>query len=612
MSIEQNHIDKLFQDAFANFDAKPSSNVWKGIITDAFDQNFRDSFSEFNEEPSPLVWTAIAAEYDFDINVQESFDEFGVNPPPRMWKAISSQMAFDESLNDAFQDYEVNPAPEVWENITSEAVDSRFKSVFSKFETEPREENWEKIRRAVPVNLFLRNSLNQLSKIAAILVVGLFLAFLVNYSGLFSGTNSGSLEIANSNNTIPSDIKSPPVKLEVVQPVHKEINSVAGIEEDVDEIVGTSIIEEDVDEIVSVDIIDNWSTKTSNTNNNTIHANIASYPKDKFVSPITPTIVQQSTIHSSALAVVETSEVKTAIKPSISKVVPQIEKIKVLDKLPSKEDVQLASANNNQLIDVNQLVAYDVNSVKSKHNPANYLLTSLAGAGSDIDAEMVKVKNSLVSRTDSKRALKMLNYRGVYVMVSGQYSNTWVINDDVKSKLSGLVQADYMMDFGGSFGAGLGIQISPRFGLEAQWNYSKLNQRYRELIPEGFYINSETSLTYSSFPVLARVQVTRVKNNRPNPMTSSLVLGMQYRYLRSASIKSEVEFSDPKELFLSQELGVVLGWDYSMHLNPNTFLTIGARAGVGADIHNLSSLSSESNYNAEFGLRMAVNYKISR
>ncbi len=98
----------------------------------------------------------------------------------------------DNLFKDAFSNHAVPPPPRMWEKIEQElpltTTDKVFKQAFNHYEVEPKPEVWTRIKRELPLSLVLRNHLNWLSRVAAVLVIGMFIYFFTQSSGVLEPT----------------------------------------------------------------------------------------------------------------------------------------------------------------------------------------------------------------------------------------------------------------------------------------------------------------------------------------------------------------------------------------------------------------------------------------
>jgi len=90
---------------------------------------------------------------------------------------MNNENQFDQFFADQFNNFEQQPNDYVWEKVKEEMelekIDHLVKRELANCEVTPDEKIWMKVEPKIPLNLLLRNQLNALSKIAAILVVGM-------------------------------------------------------------------------------------------------------------------------------------------------------------------------------------------------------------------------------------------------------------------------------------------------------------------------------------------------------------------------------------------------------------------------------------------------------
>lgn len=83
----------------------------------------------------------------------------------------------DEIFKDAFEGMEAAPNENLWDNIaddiSEEKVDDLFKEAFSNEMAQPSDRVWAGVKENLPLDLRLKRSLNSLSIIAGIIVIGM-------------------------------------------------------------------------------------------------------------------------------------------------------------------------------------------------------------------------------------------------------------------------------------------------------------------------------------------------------------------------------------------------------------------------------------------------------
>jgi len=87
----------------------------------------------------------------------------------------NEQNPIDDLFKDHFNDFTPPTSNKVWnkidEDLTKNSVDQVFKEKLGALERDPSPEVWARVKKDLPLSLYLRNSLNFLTKVAAILLI---------------------------------------------------------------------------------------------------------------------------------------------------------------------------------------------------------------------------------------------------------------------------------------------------------------------------------------------------------------------------------------------------------------------------------------------------------
>ena len=110
---------------------------------------------------------------------------------------IENENKIDQYFADHFNNFKENPHPELWDKIDLEMqlqqFDQDIKEELSAFEEVPPTHIWQAVEPKLPLNLFVRNQLNWLSKIAAILVIGML------FTMYYHQDSKGSMTLSQNN-----------------------------------------------------------------------------------------------------------------------------------------------------------------------------------------------------------------------------------------------------------------------------------------------------------------------------------------------------------------------------------------------------------------------------
>lgn len=125
----------------------------------------------------------------------------------------NKEQDFDDCFKDHFGDFEAPKmsSRETQENERKEdSFDQLFQSQFDNFEQQPDEKIWENVQKELPLHLLWKKKLNQLSRIAAVFLIGLFFTMLISQKsdsikGLVFKTNAPAVELPEVVKIIDSD-----------------------------------------------------------------------------------------------------------------------------------------------------------------------------------------------------------------------------------------------------------------------------------------------------------------------------------------------------------------------------------------------------------------------
>lgn len=222
---------------------------------------------------------------------KDSFESFQVTPPKRNWEGINDKLEekTDAIINDKFESYEVQPQPAVWENIKGQ----------------------------LPYNLRIRRHLNYISRIAAVLLIGML--FTMGYN-VYQQQNQIAVNSAPVPVATPDVIETPiPVVEEkndfVFDPVSKKEKAKKLIDE-----------KEDIDDLLQF-ILDDSDDIAANIDSEVVEESLT--PADELtegialVTPEDDDVVQEDYFFDTdveadltikiPLTVVEESEIETLI-----------------------------------------------------------------------------------------------------------------------------------------------------------------------------------------------------------------------------------------------------------------------------------------------------------
>ena len=465
---------------------------------------------------------------------------------------------FDDMFKMGFEDFAPTPSSRLWDNIERElplADEDIFRSSFENYEVEPSPVVWQNVKRRLPINLVIRRHLTMMSRIAAVLLIGMF--GLMTYDqfkpattndGYYGPTAEGTTLKRTSNN-------------------EKIVSA-------------TNVVTSEV------------TPKQTNTANQAL----------AYVT--TPTNAQYENV----VFVQKRNTEKSVV--SSSKNNNSIKEHKVADKAQdTNEGIQLLKKKTQEIT----LVATDLSKLNGVFEGSRNPLPSLADEPLPTNAFNGSIQNR---GPFSDIAIDMappmiITPRGFYVSVNAQGDLSKVFNENITTQVG--LGATNDNGFQGSFGVGLGYQFSEQFSVELGTNMSKMTQRYREI--DGGEKFTTANLQYVNVPLTGKFRLMQL--TRQNPTSVSLVGGVQYsRLTQSPTLKTTLN-SEPIDnpvisdnSFVQNGLGLVTGADVDIQFSDKMSFTIGGRANYSKDIQQM--FVKGSSQNVQLGARVGMNYNLAR
>ena len=134
--------------------------------------------------------------------------------------------SFDELFQMGFEDFAPTPSAHLWDNIEKElplpSEDQVFRNSFANFEVEPSPVVWQNVQRRLPINLMVRRHLTMLSRIAAVLLIGMF--GLMTYDQLTTPIAKGSYGPTAEGTTATNEVNEKIVSSKTVDHIIFKIN----------------------------------------------------------------------------------------------------------------------------------------------------------------------------------------------------------------------------------------------------------------------------------------------------------------------------------------------------------------------------------------------------
>jgi hypothetical protein len=503
------------------------------------------------------------------------------------------QHDIDKLFQDAFgNNYEAAPPSNMWDKIESSLplteTDQLFKNALENYERQPSPEVWGRIQPELPLSLTVRNVFVQLSKIAAILLVGITVYMFAQQFEWSDKENFAQqkVTIENPNNHNDQSLTEQEIVETSVDDL-LENNQIA--------VIDPSEATIPISKKTQQSVINSPYNNAENTakGGNAIYAN---YPTEATIN-VNEIARRLKNGDKSRIPSKELFDLKyweTEEKESKSKV----------DTLTKEQEKELNPLNNKKMEDVyaaNEPIDLDGKIRRPKttdaiaQNNISLLYLSLQGKP---DAS---ITHAGIRFNRSNLAPQVFNFKGFYVSANAALGNSFMFNNSMKEGVMG-ENANYKLTtLGTNFGLGLGYQMSPKLSIETGLNYVNQNQTYTNS-KNGDKIN----LNYYAVPVTMKYRTNEISSRKPAAI--SYVFGVQTAFLETANIISEPSpFVEPQAVATQTELGITAGVDYDLYLNKNLSWTIGGRVNWGTDVAN-----PFKNNNGFIGVRSALNFRFAK
>ena len=557
---DKHHIDRLFRDAFEHFEQAPPEGLWSAISHSMISQPLTDSLKNLEELPSDSNWEVISDE-------------------------IPSAEYFDGTIKNAFEEYEEQPHQGVWENIKKE----------------------------LPLNLWVKDSLNKLSKIAAALLIGFSLIYLLGQLGTLEEFRN---VIDNKNHKEQADNYIGP-KSERSETDDEEDRSSQDV---IFNIEDKNIATEDINlaetslttntettEMESIDVMDSNknSLEGADVESNTRTASDLIIPESRETqfdsnaeanSPIADEI-------SESPGVVISEEITTNATESSSDESHSNENDESIIKSTEElgPEIAVSSLTASQAIQIGAPSGFEYSGeILDRLSPTDY---------KDLGQLAIKYHTHLSRPGDDLQTLKSFAFTGFYFSILTQVNSIWVISDEIRNEISSGNPVNHVLDIGASYGAGLGKQISPYLALEITWLHARNGQKYHELTSSGVYKTSELNQTYNYIPILLKFQAARLNSAGKFPMTWNYIGGVHYGRLQSAILKTGSETVSLTQNIITNEIGFDLGMEFHLFLDPKFFISLGGHTAFGFDTAQLTGRSTSKTTNINAGLQLGIHYR---
>ena len=224
----------------------------------------------------------------------------------------------------------------------------------------------------------------------------------------------------------------------------------------------------------------------------------------------------------------------------------------------------------------------------------------------DEDAE--DLVGAFKSAPTFKAQYRELDMRGFYLGVAGSYNQVSVL--EYGNQFQGTRPIQPSLKFGSSRSIRVGYNFNNSFGVEAEYVYNAQQGQNYVMSEDDEIVQKTLSLTYDLIPVVAKLKVGRISQLTNQPVVMNYIAGVQYGMLRDARLPQDKRYEETTEdLFKHNDVSMVLGLEYDVHVQDNIIISAGARGTFSNDIStHLEPLDNYAKRNFTFGLRAGVSY----
>ena len=497
----------------------------------------------------------------------------------------------DKLFQDAFQSHEAAPPFNMWNKIESNLplteTDLMFKKAFENYEKEPSPEVWDRIKPELPLSLTLRNGLIHLSRIAAVLLIGITLYVFVQQ---FDWTTNNIVEFAQQQQQEPF--------LEEQQEVTQ---AESYYEEQVlseDDVLNEPLAMLEVEEVNN--LLPPGPIGVSEMSSDSPFNNPANTAKSGGISTkVTPKVYTKEVI-------LNIDEIAKRVEAGNKERIPsgelyyyanleeeessRIDTVKKEDKAKELQKMKMedafALASN---VDFDGKIRRPYKAAERTTTAALPYLSLQGTADASFQTKGVRLKRSTLEK-------EAFDFTGLYFNVNAAYGTSSMLNNSLKELMVGNESQYNLLSSGHNFGLGIGYQLKPNWSVETGVNYVNQSQFYKISSEEGF----DLTLNYIAVPLTFKYRSNEISGVKPSAI--SYVFGVQAGFLNEPQVVSEI-----KNIVINNEMAATIGVDYDLFLNPNLSWTIGARATVGTGLEN-----SFENYNTFVGIRSAFNFRVGK
>ncbi|NJN78576.1 MAG: porin family protein [Saprospiraceae bacterium] len=507
----------------------------------------------------------------------------------------------DKLFQNAFGNYEATPPPNMWNKIESSIplteTDRLFKKALENYERQPSPEVWERIKPELPLSLTVRNAFVQLSKIAAVLLIGMTVYVFVQQFDWSEQTNhvvAQETVISNDENAMAQQQTEENIEVAIDE---LENEPIAMLEE------SSEMPSISTPSAIDMSKVDRNSPYNSNSGNTTKGGGVLvkNYPNEATINVKevarrvengdNSRIPSKDLYNLAFVEKEESSKVDTLTKAQKEAMAKEIKELKN----KKMEDV-FAEVDHEMLYEDGKIGTIKATEIMTEADIAMTYLSLRGSADENINKQGMRFNRRNL-------APEVFNFKGFYLSANAALGNSFMFNEAMKNGTKGITAQYDLTTLGSNLGLGFGYQISPKLSIESGLNYVNQNQSYTNS-ENGEFIK----LNYYAVPLTMKYRTNEISSRKPSAI--SYVFGVQAAVLEAQPDIYYVmppQFGEANDSAIQTELGITAGIDYDLYLNKNLSWTIGGRINYGTDVAN-----PFENNNAFIGVRSALNFRFTK
>tara|TARA_R110001592_G_scaffold336614_2_gene622245 strand:- start:1049 stop:2506 length:1458 start_codon:yes stop_codon:yes gene_type:complete len=276
-----------------------------------------------------------------------------------------------------------------------------------------------------------------------------------------------------------------------------------------------------------------------------------------------------------------------------------------------KNETLLASTTNN----IDKVISLKVGNLSQDFPLASLSNNSISNT--NLETKTLEAKEFLVKKNQNKIIFNSKRFsshfvfgmyaRRLYFGINGGAKYQTLFASSKQNEALSHFNKKQLMDFGGSFGATVGLIVSDKFNLEVNVNLlSTSGSKHQYSLNENNFID-EINLEYSTVSILAKKMNN--KSTFDNKKYSTNYIGGLYAgFLTAAESYVDGKTTTIKDQFTSTDIGIVLGIEQDRYITKELVITPGIRFNQSL-LNTSKSLNEIMNTSRNFSVEFNVGLK---